>query len=79
MGVNNRDVLDAVRRKCLNCSHQNAYEVEHCNIKKCPLHPFRKGINPYYQRADLTESEILKIIQFQNEKTMVVGIKRKSN
>ena len=35
--------LQAIRKKCLDCSNGSAHEVKHCPITKCPLYEFRFG------------------------------------
>jgi hypothetical protein len=35
--------LQAIRKKCLQCSNNQPKEVELCPIKSCPLYPFRFG------------------------------------
>lgn len=37
--------LEAIRKKCLQCSNNQYSEVEKCTIKNCPLYPFRMGKN----------------------------------
>lgn len=33
----------AIRLKCLDCCCGNSAEVRRCDLKKCPLHPYRMG------------------------------------
>lgn len=40
--------LQAIRKKCLDCSCENAKEVRLCPVKDCPLYEFRLGKNPNY-------------------------------
>jgi len=35
--------LEAIRKKCLQCSNYQYSEVANCPIKDCPLYPFRFG------------------------------------
>ena len=35
------DVLRAVRLKCLDCSGNSQKLVDRCNIRDCPLFPYR--------------------------------------
>lgn len=35
------DVLRAVRLKCLDCSGNSQKLVDRCNIRECPLFPYR--------------------------------------
>ena len=41
----------AIRQKCLECSADSPGEVRLCNIKDCPLYPFRFGKNPFHARS----------------------------
>ena len=62
--------MRAIRHKCLDCCCGSYTEVEKCEVKKCPLHPFRLGKNPFRKpvseerRAALSES--MKKIQAKN-------------
>ncbi len=38
--------MKAIRLKCLDCSNGSSYEVKHCEIKTCPLYPYKKGHKP---------------------------------
>jgi|GEM_PF-6380433 len=35
--------LQAIMKKCLECSGDDKNEVEECELVKCPLHGFRLG------------------------------------
>ncbi len=35
------DILRAVRLKCLDCSGNSQKLVDRCNIRDCPLYPYR--------------------------------------
>jgi len=39
--------LQALRAHCLDCSGQQASEVAHCPVTRCPSWPFRLGRNPW--------------------------------
>ncbi len=39
--------MQAIRRKCLDCSGQQMTEVKLCGVVACPLWPFRAGKHPY--------------------------------
>lgn len=41
-----RDVMRAVREKCLDCCCGSAQEVKLCEIRDCALYPFRFGKDP---------------------------------
>ena len=43
--VNKLDLLAAIRKKCLDCSGNMRNEVRDCNIKYCPLWPYRGSGN----------------------------------
>jgi hypothetical protein len=44
-------ILDALRRKCLDCSGFQPGEVARCPIIRCALWPYRLGRNPLHARA----------------------------
>jgi hypothetical protein len=39
--------MQAIRRKCLDCSGSQKLEVRLCEAIHCPLWPFRAGRHPY--------------------------------
>lgn len=39
--------LEAIRRKCRDCSCYQPSEVRLCEAVNCPLWPFRAGVHPY--------------------------------
>ena len=43
--------MQAIRRKCLDCSGQQIAEARLCEAITCPLWPFRAGRHPYTERA----------------------------
>lgn len=43
----------AIRAKCVECSGGSLKEVQMCPIKKCSLHPFRLGENPFHKKTRL--------------------------
>lgn len=45
--------IKAIRQKCLDCSGESMLEVRTCEIKTCPLHPFRMGKNPNIGRREM--------------------------
>lgn len=50
--------LRAIRLKCLDCccgSFSN--EVSLCPCQDCPLHSFRLGHNPNYQKEEMSEAK----------------------
>lgn len=42
--------LKAIRQYCIECMGDQVREVPFCNVKRCPLYPFRLGKNPYNTR-----------------------------
>jgi len=38
--------MRAIRKKCLDCCADSQMEVRLCDIKDCPLHPYRMGKRP---------------------------------
>jgi len=38
--------LQAIRKKCVDCSGDKPREVKQCNANSCPLHPYRHGKRP---------------------------------
>jgi hypothetical protein len=43
--------VEAIRRKCLDCSGQQPAEVKLCETVTCPLWPFRAGRHPYTRKS----------------------------
>ncbi|RWH78868.1 MAG: hypothetical protein EOQ86_16470 [Mesorhizobium sp.] len=43
--------VEAIRRKCLDCSGQQLAEVKLCETVTCPLWPFRAGRHPYTRKC----------------------------
>ncbi len=43
--------VEAIRRKCLDCSGQQLAEVKLCEAVTCPLWPFRAGRHPYTRKC----------------------------
>lgn len=41
MNASERELLSAIRRKCMDCSGGMRNEVKGCKIRDCPLHPYR--------------------------------------
>ena len=38
--------LQAIRRKCFECSNDQYWEIRGCLVKSCPLYEFRNGYIP---------------------------------
>lgn len=45
----NTNPMQAIRRKCLDCSGGSFNEVSLCTISDCPLYPFRSGKRPEFE------------------------------
>ena len=43
--------MQAIRRKCLDCSAGQIAEVKLCAVMACPLWPFRAGRHPYTRKG----------------------------
>lgn len=42
----NNSMAKAIRKYCLGCSGDSEVEVRWCVIERCPLFPYRFGMNP---------------------------------
>lgn len=49
--------LRAIRLKCLGCCYGSSNEVSLCPCQDCPLHSFRLGHNPNYQKKEMSEAK----------------------
>ena len=38
--------IRAIRKKCLDCCCDSAVEVRLCELKTCPLYPYKNGHKP---------------------------------
>ena len=38
-----KDLLSAIRKKCMDCCGNMRSEVQACRIKDCPLYPYRRN------------------------------------
>ena len=43
--------MQAIRRRCLDCSGHQLAEVKLCEAVTCPLWPFRAGRHPYTRKG----------------------------
>lgn len=41
--------IQAIRKKCIDCSGGSTKEVRLCPCKDCDLYPFRMGTNPFHK------------------------------
>ena len=61
--------MRAIRKKCLDCSCGNSFEVSNCPVTDCPLYEYRTGKKPgkevWYEdgRPEPTEKEKQKRIE----------------
>lgn len=55
--------IKAIRARCLDCCCGSAGEVRICDIRTCPLHPFRSGKNPYRTKRVMTEEQKQKAVE----------------
>jgi hypothetical protein len=46
-----KDILKALRAKCIECCCDNSHEVGICHIDDCPLWTFRSGKDPVPSRG----------------------------
>ena len=49
---------EAIRAKCLECCCDSVPEVRSCNIKKCPLWPYRMGRESKVDNLSTEHSEV---------------------
>ncbi len=50
-------LMQAIRRKCLECSNGQYNEIRGCLIKSCPLYSFRTG-ERNTKKEEVTEEQI---------------------
>lgn len=71
--MSKKNLLMAIKAKCLDCSCGSIGEVKRCEIPTCPLYPFRSGKDqkpPVPQaRKQAKNSGIKTHINENNEKT----------
>lgn len=53
----NPSPLKAIRRRCIECGDGTSKDVERCEIRKCPLHPYRFGVMPNTYMANLDKKK----------------------
>lgn len=46
--------MKAIRLKCLDCCNDSPYEVKRCDIKTCPLYPYKSGHKPKKDTEEYT-------------------------
>lgn len=55
--------LQAIRRKCYECSNNQYWEIRGCLVKSCPLYEFRNGHIPQQQKEGTSEQIALDCIE----------------
>lgn len=55
-----RELIQAIRAKCLDCSDNSPSEVDLCPVQNCPLYPYRLGKHPDMQQSRLPEKNTKK-------------------
>lgn len=50
--------IKSIRKHCLECSCNQKGEVLNCQIKDCPLYPYRLGKNPNRKRFNKENSTL---------------------
>ena len=56
VGHHKRPILSAIRENCIDCAGGSPAEVRRCDLKKCPLWPYRMGRNPFSARKGNPEA-----------------------
>lgn len=44
--------IQAIRKKCVECSNNQYKEVRNCELASCPLFPYRMGVRPETARKE---------------------------
>ena len=52
-----KDIMNAIKAKCLDCCCGQTSEIRECTIVKCPLHPFRLGKDPFAAKREISEEQ----------------------
>lgn len=52
-----RSPIKVIREKCLDCCCGQRDEVKFCQVKECPLYPFRMGENPFRTKRIMTDEQ----------------------
>ena len=47
--------LQAIRKKCYECSNNQYWEIRGCLVTTCPLYEFRNGHIPQKSKEDASE------------------------
>ncbi len=46
LGIPKYTPIKAMRKKCLECNGGSVKDIRFCDVKKCPLYPYRFGKRP---------------------------------
>lgn len=57
--------LQAIRRKCYECSNNQYWEIRGCLVKSCPLYEFRNGHIPQKSKDGTIEQITLDCIDME--------------
>ena len=49
--------IKAIRAMYIDCYCGQISEVKQCPSRKCPLHPFRMGKNPFRKKREYTDEQ----------------------
>ena len=52
--------VQAIQKKCIDCSGGSLAEVRNCELTDCPLHIFRMGKNPNRRSRKKTDDFVKK-------------------
>ena len=63
-------MMDAIRRKCIDCSAGYSAEILRCEIIDCALWPFRMHKNPFHARTGKPQPEALRAARLRKLKPL---------
>ena len=52
-----KDLIKAIRKKCLDCSAHNSHEIKLCVSTDCGLYPYRNGLNKICEKSPCKNKE----------------------
>ena len=50
-----KDIMTAIKAKCLDCCCGQTSDIRECTIVNCPLHHFRLGKDPFSNKREISE------------------------
>lgn len=53
-----KEILGAIREKCLDCCLDQTVEVKLCTAERCPIWPFRLGKDPFKSQREMSPAQI---------------------